>query len=726
MEAKQRNHVELGRQPISTGPLRTSPPDGSAVSLAGFCGGEIPDGGLLGEHKFPRSHGSPIRSSMVVAHESLLFNPSAIESHHRTAADIQSITLDIDNDDSQLTEDDRQNWRTSDHNYIDVVGGPRYVMSTVKSCCASESGIIAGDLNFQLITDERYGKGQRAWKNLSSSEQVWLIRHALRQRSFLLDPGSLYMRTWSLLVAICLVYTAILTPYELAFLRRRFSAVYVVSRFVDLIFVKDMILNFFLRVQRVDEARRKVWLRTHREVVTVYLRGWFLIDLVSSIPYSELTFLLSGAPDTGQRQPWSVTFIGLLRLVRLFKLVQVSKVALLRHLWRNYVSTSANVTRLLKFCLVLVATCHWMACIWGYVGINEGSNLICRDTMDLNEPLPDGVSEDEGQNFFLRRPSAWHPHDTSAWEGESWIVVFAATRAANSPSDPCSEFVLYAISMYWSTMTLTSIGFGDIVPVSPLEYWVCNIAMLISSCIWAYIIGAICTLVYSMDHEQLDFDDRMDSFNRLAKENKLPVSLCHRVRDFLRESRSHRKYVKSMETTKSLTSALRGTIAEHMAMQYLGRIPLFKNTGPPFRQAIAGLLKPHFFERQEKIPFAASICVVQRGLVLLGGEVVMQNGFWGDDMVLGNEGLRHYFSAKCLTHTELLTLDRGHFFRVLKKYPEEGKVIRKVIACLAFRRVIQVFCRERRSGHYLPEWTWIHTLLDPASLIAATTGTSSC
>ena len=73
---------------------------------------------------------------------------------------------------------------------------------------------------------------------------------------YLLDPRSRMMRRWDVLIAVALVYTATVTPYEVAFLDTRSSArmtadaatfpIYLINLLVDVTFFVDLLFNFNL------------------------------------------------------------------------------------------------------------------------------------------------------------------------------------------------------------------------------------------------------------------------------------------------------------------------------------------------------------------------------------------------------------------------------------------------------------------------------------------------
>ena len=76
-------------------------------------------------------------------------------------------------------------------------------------------------------------------------EQDKLLR-AKKLKWYILDPQSIQVQMWDALPAIALIFTAIVTPLEVAFLPAPTCAhegLFIVNRLVDGIFVVDMIMQ---------------------------------------------------------------------------------------------------------------------------------------------------------------------------------------------------------------------------------------------------------------------------------------------------------------------------------------------------------------------------------------------------------------------------------------------------------------------------------------------------
>lgn len=302
-------------------------------------------------------------------------------------------------------------------------------------------------------------------------------------------------------------------------------------------------------------------------------------------------------------------------------------------------------------------------------------------------------------DYFLEDTSGVDPHNHGAWSGNSWVVEFARGRSASTPVNPCDFGVVYIASVYWAVMTITSIGYGDILPQTGSEYIVCIFCMMASSILWSYIIGAACAVMTHMNPDQQQFDQRLDAFNAMAAEQELPLSIRWRGREYLRENRFHRHYCRSQDALGELGADLRGTVARQMAAHYLDNIWFFQKTSAQFREETAIMFKPYFYERRELVNKPGQLSVVERGAVGRAGRILVPWSFWGEDMIVRLEALRLDTTALALTYSEIVCLSRDRLTEVLTKFPEERTRFRQCAARMALMRMARLAVQEKADGN---------------------------
>ena len=62
-----------------------------------------------------------------------------------------------------------------------------------------------------------------------------------------------------------------------------------------------------------------------------------------------------------------------------------------------------------------------------------------------------------------------------------------------------SNFVIYTASFYYTITTLTTVGYGDITPVSSTEKIVSSFLMLTGVLFYSYIIGMLTSIMTELD-----------------------------------------------------------------------------------------------------------------------------------------------------------------------------------------------------------------------------------
>ena len=77
-------------------------------------------------------------------------------------------------------------------------------------------------------------------------------------------------------------------------------------------------------------------------------------------------------------------------------------------------------------------------------------------------------------------------------------------------SDPAKPWNNYIISLYWSVMTMSTIGYGDVTPKTHYERMYEIFGMMLGASVYAYMVGAICSIVASMNAASAEFNQQMD------------------------------------------------------------------------------------------------------------------------------------------------------------------------------------------------------------------------
>ena len=114
----------------------------------------------------------------------------------------------------------------------------------------------------------------------------------------------------------------------------------------------------------------------------------------------------------------------------------------------------------------------------------------------------------------------------------SWMEVYAPLQRSVQVGMKPSPQSMYIASLYWATMTVTTIGHGDITPTTEMESVMCICGMLLGASAYAYIIGSVCGVIALMDQATSKYNQQMDELNLYMSENRMPAKLRIKLREY--------------------------------------------------------------------------------------------------------------------------------------------------------------------------------------------------
>jgi len=301
-------------------------------------------------------------------------------------------------------------------------------------------------------------------------------RRQTRAEWYIIMPDDTFKSIWDWIMLILLVWIAIFLPLQLGFpgnFGRKKYAVFIIDTIVDIFFGIDMVLTCFMALEEPDGS----YCVGVRQITRRYVcHGFFAIDLLAIIPFNDL-FQASKAFKVLK----SVRFLRMLKALRLRNLER----KLSRYDYDPRFPTGS--LRLTKIFLALLCFMHFTGCLFYYIGSH--------------------TSDEE----------SWLYKHAPGWEDES-------------------VWSRYLLSIYWSTTTLTTVGYGDYSPVNDSEIGIAMMTMIVGAIGFSLITGTVSSVFANQDESFSDFRVKMQSvYLFLRKNSQIPDDVARRIIAVLQE-----------------------------------------------------------------------------------------------------------------------------------------------------------------------------------------------
>jgi len=477
--------------------------------------------------------------------------------------------------------------------------------------------------------------------------------------SCLLHPNkSKFLTYWDMVVMAALSYVAVVAPVQVAILQTQsIGIMFVINCMIDLIFLLDMILQFFTMYPKQSNFGES-WEHRPRKIAVNYLKTWFLIDFISIIPFDLVSIIAQS--EVLQR----VKVVKIVRLLRLLKLVRIFRAIRIFKHFELHMSITYGKLALIKFFCMLMIIAHWLASLW------------C-----LSLTL---VDEEDGIRRWI--------DDITEREIESNII----DKTIDTP------WKLYLVSLYFTSYTITSVGYGDIGPQNMVEIIICMFMILASGVSWAILLGQVCGVLAGLGQEEAEFRSMMDGLNRMMRDRLLPDVMRLRLRSFFISSKLQTRRARQIDLIAHMSPGLQGEVVMYLNKKWMKQVKFFrrimedagKSPGrlTDFIVDVSMRFQTVNYAQCEHFGQPHTLYVLLCGLSSGRGRVNRTGSVWGDDFMLADINLTLPCESNALTYVELIRLTREDFYEVVDLHavqmPELRKRVRRYCCWLALQRWI--------------------------------------
>ncbi|KAL5157504.1 Potassium channel KAT1 [Glycine soja] len=447
------------------------------------------------------------------------------------------------------------------------------------------------------------------------------LNQETRLRRYIISPFNPRYRAWELVLVVLVIYSAWICPFEFAFLPYKEDALFIVDNIVNGFFVIDIVLTFFVAY---PDRHSYLLVDDPKKIAIRYISTWFGFDVCSTIPFQSFSFLFNNSSELGFK---------VFNMFRLWRLRRVS--ALFARLEKD-IRFNYFWTRCTKLIAVTLFAVHCAGCF----------NYLIADR---------------------------YPDSKRTWIG----AVYPNFKEENL-------WDRYVTAIYWSIVTLTTTGYGDLHAENTREMLFDIAYMLFNLGLTSYIIGNMTNLVVHWTSRTRNFRDTVKAASEFASRNHLP----HRIQDQMLSHiclRFKTEGLKQQETLNDLPKAIRSSIAHHLFFPVVQKVYLFQGVSHDFLFQLVSDMEAEYFPPKEDVMLQNESSTEL--YVLVSGAVDLVRYMDGHDHVhgkavavdaFGEIGVLYHipqpFTVRTTELSQILRINKTSLMNVLHANPGDAQI----------------------------------------------------
>ncbi|XP_038825662.1 potassium/sodium hyperpolarization-activated cyclic nucleotide-gated channel 4 [Salvelinus namaycush] len=504
----------------------------------------------------------------------------------------------------------------------------------------------AGFIHRQFGAMLQPGVNKFSLRMFGSEKAVEREQERVKSAGFwIIHPYSDFRFYWDLTMLLLMVGNLIVIPVGITFFKDEHTPPWIIFNVIsDTFFLMDLVLNF--RTGIVKEDNTEIILDP-QQIKIKYLRSWFVVDFISSIPVDYIFLIVETRIDSDfYKTARALRIVRFTKILSLLRLLRLSRLIRYIHQWEEifhmtYDLASAMV-RIVNLIGMMLLLCHWDGCLQFLV------------------PML--------QDF---------PQD--CWVSKNKMV-----------NDTWGQQYSYALFKAMSHMLC--IGYGMYPPVGMTDVWLTILSMIVGATCYAMFVGHATALIQSLDSSRRQYQEKYKQVEQYMSFHKLPADMRQRIHDYY-EHRYQGKMFDEESILGELNEPLREEIINFNCRKLVASMPLFANADPNFVTSMLTKLRFEVFQPGDYIiregTIGKKMYFIQHGVVSVltkgNKETKLLDGSYFGEICLLTRG-RRTASVRADTYCRLYSLSVDNFNEVLEEYP----MMRRAFETVALDRLDRI------------------------------------
>ncbi len=456
-------------------------------------------------------------------------------------------------------------------------------------------------------------------------------------------PESSLRCVWDTTIFTTLLFYSIALPLHISACLREATfldqaPLLVPGYIADGVFLVDLVLQsrlfFYREASILIFEPKKIWAKywsTHS----------FFLEIASALPVDLLGIYFGSSV---------LSFLRLTKIPRLVHLIEYTR-KMHRYFLENKKSAGVSSRRFLYLNFGMVLACHWVGCLWLF-----SSNLSKK--LNLEDDWTD-IDEDNPAFQFSYNRTGMHAQ-------------------------------AYLRAVYFAMVSMSTVGYGDIVPQNNLETAFAILIVLIGGMLLPAVIGGLAALISGMQQVSNAYKTKMNDLSAMMEKKEYPKHLHGRILHYYDYMWSRQGGMQEEHILDELPAPLRRKVAMAINGHTLKNIPFFNCEDTSAAHGfIVAVLQPCTFLPGDLIirsyEVGKEMYMIEKGVAEVqsaGKGLVLTKLYHGDyfgesSLLLSVTQTSH---VKAVTYCDTFVLAKSDFMAVTEVHPWWREKILKALA----------------------------------------------
>ncbi|HTR99991.1 MAG TPA: cyclic nucleotide-binding domain-containing protein [Bacteroidota bacterium] len=258
------------------------------------------------------------------------------------------------------------------------------------------------------------------------------------------------------------------------------------------------------------------------------------------------------------------------------------------------------------------------------------------------------------------------------WLATGWMALRGIPPGAGAGT-------LYLRSLYWCISTITTIGYGDIIPSNNAQTLYAIMVMIFGVGMYGYVIANIATIIANLQPARTRYLANMEKLGAFMRSREIPPALQRKIRDYYGYVWEHRLGYDEASIVQGLPPGLLVEVSLFLKRDIIQKVPFLRGASEELIREIALVMQPVVYTPGDVIFSSgdpgADMFFIGRGrcdVLADDGRTVIaalkDGDFFGEIALL--EHRARTATVRAASYCDLYRLGKEDFDRAISRFPE--------------------------------------------------------